>query len=238
MISDITTAPSLLITGTDTEIGKTIVTTAIAAYWQTYLQPDNPTSLGIYKPIQCGSGDRELFQRVLNLDQSPEQITPQYFDAPLAPPIAALKAGQEIDLGLLWQQFNQLRSQKQFVLVEALGGLGSPLTNEYIVADLARDWALPTVLVVPVKIGAVGQTIANVALARANKIDLRGIILNCPIADQTEAEIADLAPIDMIESLANLPVLGRIPHLQPQDREDVTKLAHAATGLELVRLGL
>jgi dethiobiotin synthetase len=163
-----TTAPALLITGTDTEIGKTIVTAAIAAYWQTYLRPDNPHSLGIYKPIQCGSGDREFFQQVLDLDQSLAQITPQHFLEPLAPPIAARKSAQAIDLALLWQQFNLLRSQKQFVLVEALGGLGSPLTEEYIVADLARDWALPTVLVVPVKIGAVGQAIANVALAHAN----------------------------------------------------------------------
>jgi dethiobiotin synthetase len=232
------TTPSLLITGSDTEVGKTIATVALAAYWQTYLQPDNPHSLGIYKPIQCGSGDREFFQQVLDLDQSPAEITPQYFPDPLAPPIAALRAGQAIDLALLWQQFNQLRSQKQFVLVEALGGLGSPLTYEYTVADLARDWALPTVLVVPIKIGAVGQAIANVALARANKINLLGIMLNCTLPEQTAAEIADLAPIDMIESLTSLPVLGSIPHLSAPDRQDVTKLAHVAAGLELARLGL
>jgi dethiobiotin synthetase len=233
-----TTAPALLITGTDTEIGKTIVTAAIAAYWQTYLRPDNPHSLGIYKPIQCGSGDREFFQQVLDLDQSLAQITPQHFLEPLAPPIAARKSAQAIDLALLWQQFNLLRSQKQFVLVEALGGLGSPLTEEYIVADLARDWALPTVLVVPVKIGAVGQAIANVALAHANKINLCGIILNCLEPEQTKAELDDLAPIDLITSLTHLPVLGRIPYLLDQDRQDITKLAHAASGLELARLGL
>jgi dethiobiotin synthetase len=232
------TTPSLLITGTDTETGKTIITAAIAAYWQTYLQPDQPQSLGIYKPIQCGSGDREFFQEVLNLNQSLAEITPQYFSDPLAPPIAALKAGRSIDLALLWQEFNKLRSQKQFVLVEALGGLGSPLTYEYIVADLARDWALPTILVVPVKIGAVGQAIANVALARANKLNLRGMILNCVIANQSPAEIADLAPIDMIESLTNLTVLGTMPHLQAQDIKNLGKLAHAASGLELSSLGL
>jgi len=64
------------------------------------------------------------------------------------------------------------------VLVEALGGLGSPVSEEFTVADLA-EWRLPTVLVVPVKLGAIAQAVANVALARPSRVHLKGIVLNC-----------------------------------------------------------
>jgi len=62
------------------------------------------------------------------------------------------------------------------VLVEALGG--SPVSEEFTVADLA-EWR-PTVLVVPVKLGAIAQAVANVALARPSRVHLKGIVLNCP----------------------------------------------------------
>ncbi|MFM6307510.1 MAG: ATP-dependent dethiobiotin synthetase BioD, partial [Dolichospermum sp.] len=84
---------TLLITGTDTEAGKTVVTTALAAYWQKYYPQ---RSLGIMKPIQSGIGDRELYQTLFSLEQSPEEITPLYFQAPLAPPIAAAKENRQV----------------------------------------------------------------------------------------------------------------------------------------------
>ena len=95
---------ALLITGTDTETGKTVLTTALAAYWQRFVSP----SLGIMKPIQAGIGDRELYLQLFALNQSIDEINPLYFDAPLAPPIAAAKEGRTIDLGLVWQKFKQL----------------------------------------------------------------------------------------------------------------------------------
>ena len=85
---------ALLITGTDTETGKTVLTTALAAYWQRFVSP----SLGIMKPIQAGIGDRELYSQLFTLNQSIDEINPLYFDAPLAPPIAAAKEGRTIDL--------------------------------------------------------------------------------------------------------------------------------------------
>ena len=72
----------LLITGTDTEAGKTVLTTALAAYWQKY---QLSRSFGMMKLIQAGVGDRELYSQLFSLNQSLEEITPLYFDAPLAP---------------------------------------------------------------------------------------------------------------------------------------------------------
>ena len=220
---------ALLITGTDTETGKTVLTTALAAYWQRFVSP----SLGIMKPIQAGIGDRELYSQLFILNQSIDEINPLYFDAPLAPPIAAAKEGRTIDLGLVWQKFQQLIAARDLVLVEALGGLGSPITNEFTVADLAAEWRLPTVLVVPVKLGAISQAVANVALARLTGVALKGIILNC-VQPVTKAQINDLTPVDLIQSLTNIPILGCLPYLE--NPTDLDKLAQVAANLDLERL--
>nr|WP_174783618.1 dethiobiotin synthase [Dolichospermum sp. UHCC 0259] len=217
---------TLLITGTDTDAGKTVVTAALAAYWQKYYPQRR---LGIMKPIQSGVGDRELYQSLFNLEQSAEEITPLYFEAPLAPPIAAAKENRQVDLAIAWRTLLSLQKQRDFVLVESLGGLGSPVTNELTVADLAGEWRLKTILVVPVRLGAIAQAVANVALARQTKINLRGIILNCT-QPRTESEIADLTPPDLIQSFTNIPVLGCVPYLE--NPRDLEKLAEVAAALD------
>lgn len=221
---------SLLIAGTDTDAGKTVLTSALAAYWQMYF-PDR--SLGIMKLLQTGTGDRELYTRLFALDQSPQELNPLHFGAPLAPPIAAEREGRHIELEKVWTALQSLCKRKDFVLVEALGGLGSPITHELTVADLARDWRLPVVLVVPVKLGAIAQAVANTALANQSRIHLKGIVLNCVTACSDE-EKADWAPIDLIQSLTNVPVLGVLPHLG--DPTDLFKLAQVASDLEIERL--
>lgn len=219
---------TLLITGTDTDAGKTVLTTALAAYWQKYYPQ---RSLGIMKPIQSGVGDREWYQKLFVLEQTAQEITPLYFQAPLAPPIAAAKENRDIDLAIVWQSLSNLRSRRDFVLVETLGGLGSPVTAELTVADLAGQWRLPTVLVVPVRLGAIAQAVANVALARQTKVNLKGIILNCS-QPRTDEEIADLTPPDLIQSLTNIPILGCLPYLDKPD--DLDKLAQITSNLDLV----
>jgi len=220
----------LLITGTNTETGKTVLTSALGAYWQTYRQPE---SWGILKLMQTGIGDREFYQKIFNLGQSPEEIAPLQFKTPVAPPVAAEKEGRSVDLKLVWEALNSLQQQRKWVIVEALGGLGSPVTHELIVADIARDWSLPVVLVVPVQLGAIAQAVANVALARSSGVHLKGIVLNC-VSPCSEQEIADWAPIDLLESLTNVPVLGTIPHLT--DPTDISQLAQVASDLDLERL--
>ncbi|WP_445634453.1 dethiobiotin synthase [Nostoc sp. DSM 114161] len=221
---------ALLITGTDTEAGKTILTTALAAYWQKHYPQ---RSWGIMKPIQSGIGDREWYENLFALEQSPEEITPLYFQAPLAPPIAAARENRQVDLALVWQALSKLRSQRDFVLVEALGGLGSPVTDELTVADLAAEWRLPTVLVVPVRLGAIAAAVANVALARQSRVHLVGIVLNC-VQPRSDAEIADWTPPELIRSLTNTPVLGCLPYVD--NPTDLEKLAQIASDLDLERL--
>ncbi|MDX2240444.1 MAG: dethiobiotin synthase [Leptolyngbyaceae cyanobacterium bins.302] len=219
---------ALLIAGTDTDAGKTVLTTALAAYWQQYC---NPLKLGILKPLQSGVGDCELYSQLFGLD--PAEVTPVRFQAPLAPPLAARLEGREIALDQMWQAFEQLRQSRDFVLVEGVGGLGSPVTYETTVADLAWDWRLPTVLVVPTKLGAIGQAVANVALARQSRVHLKGIVLNCahPCSAQ---DIENWAPADLIQSLTGVPVYGLLPYLS--DRTNLNTLAQVASNLALEHL--
>lgn len=223
---------TLLITGTDTEVGKTVLTTALVAYWQKY-RPSEP--LGLMKLMQTGEGDRELYSSLFDLPQPLETLAPLVFETPVAPPIAADKEGRSIDLGKVWQTLNSLQQEREWVFVEALGGLGSPVTHELTVADIAGEWRLPVVLVVAVKLGAIAQTVANVALARQCKINLVGIVLNC-VQPRTEEEIEAWTPIDLIQSLTQIPVLGVIPHL-PNCR-DLDRLSSIAGNLDLEQLTL
>ena len=226
---------ALLIAGTDTDVGKTFVTIALASYWQQYrLNPDrSPDFLGIFKLMQTGTGDVELYNRLFAEAEGIEVTTPLRFASPVAPPVAAAKEGTTIELGKVWQEFNAMQQKSGLVLMETLGGLGSPITNELIVGNIAADWRLSTVLVVPVKLGAIAQTVANVALARSLKIDLKGIILNCS-QPETQETIEDFTPIDLIESLTQIPVIGTLPYIENIAERDRLGQAVANWDLELI----
>lgn len=220
----------LLIAGTDTEVGKTVLTTALMAYGQIYLRGED---WGLMKLMQTGSGDRELYQRLFGLE--PESTTPLHFETPAAPPVAARLEGKTIALDRVWRSLQQLASQRDLTLVEALGGLGSPVTEELTVADLAAAWRLPTVLVVPVKLGAIAAAVANVALARQCGVALQGIVLSCVTPEA--AENLDLwAPGDLISSLTQTVILGSLPYLD--NPNEAGKLAAVASNLELEWLGI
>ena len=206
---------ALLIAGTDTDVGKTFVTIALASYWQKYHHQRQ--NFSIFKLMQTGTGDVELYNRLF-AETGIEIVAPLRFSAPLAPPIAAAKEGRSVELGEVWQAFNTLNRKSSLVLLESLGGLGSPVTNELTVGNIAADWRLPTVLVVPVKLGAIANVVANVALARSLNINLKGIILNCSQARSREIE--DLTPIDLIQSLTQTPVIGTLPYIENLNQTD------------------
>ncbi len=226
------TGQGCLITGSDTEIGKTIVTSALVAH---SLQYGDPQSLAVMKPVQTGEdGDGEWYRALFpDLSQPPETLNPLRFAAPLAPPLAADREGRSIDLAPVWQGLQTLLSTYPRVLVEALGGLGSPVTHEWTVADLAAAWHLPVVIVVPIKLGAIAQAVANVALARQHGLTIRGLILNSPTPEAQHRQ-GDWAPPEMITRLTQVPVLGTLPWLEnPRDR---AALAAAAAPIALEAL--
>ncbi len=217
---------ALLIAGSDTDVGKTVVTTALLAHGLRY---GDPAEIAVMKPLQTGYGDRECYSRLFpDLTQNPADLNPLWFSAPLAPPLAADQEGRTIDLAPVWEALQRLLGQHQRVLVEALGGLGSPVTHEWTVADLAAAWHLPLVLVIPVKLGAIAQTVANVALARQHHLSLRGLILNCRTPEaETQQDV--WAPIPLLENLTQTPVLGVLPWLEaPRDAQRASQMGYRA----------
>lgn len=193
---------ALLIAGTDIGVGKTVLATAIAAYWQRH----------------CASRQLGILQPLSHRDEAHGYEAHKY---------------EEVQLDQVWQQFETLMQTHEFVLVESSGGLGSPVSYETTVADLAWDWRIPAVLVVPVQPGAIAQAVANVALAQQARVHLKGIVLNCVQSCQAQ-ELEDWAAIDLLQSLTRKPVLGRIPYLK--DPTDLSKLTQAASNLDLERI--
>ena len=173
----------LFITGTDTGVGKTYVTAAIARALRA-----TGCRVGVYKPVASGCETRadqplvtdaqELWDaadRPLDL----ERVCPQTFAAPLAPHLAARAEGREMDVdGLVggleaWADF-------EFVLVEGAGGLMSPVTNELYVADLAEQMGFPLVIVAPNRIGVINQALQTLicAMTFRDGLSLAGVVLN------------------------------------------------------------
>lgn len=209
----------LLMAGTDTDVGKTVVSSALIAYWRCFLPMSR---LGVIKLLQTGVGDRQWYEQFCD-DQTTLSV-PIEFETPVAPPVAAQLEERSIDLGLVWQALQNLRDEQDFVIAESLGSLGSPVTDELVVADLAGEWRLPTVLVVPVRLGSIGQAIAQVSLARERKVNLKGIILSCDTQD-SPAKIEDLAPPMMLQRLTQIPVLGVMPYVENLgDRQTLAKI--------------
>ncbi|MEL7067383.1 MAG: dethiobiotin synthase [Cyanobacteria bacterium J06555_13] len=221
---------ALLISSTNTDSGKTVLTSALIAYWQQYCWT---YKLGVCKPVQSGVGDRELYTKLFDLKQTPEQINPLWYQTPIAPPLAAALEGTRVDLARAWKTVAQLQAERDWVLIEGAGGLGSPVTAELTVADIATQWRLPTVLVVPVKLGSIADSVASVALANQKRVQLLGIVLSCT-EPCTQAQLESWAPVRMIEQLTQAPVLGVLPYLRQV--RDLSALSDAAAQLDLEQI--
>jgi dethiobiotin synthetase len=241
---------TLLIAGTSAQVGKTVVLSALMAYWQRY----KTSSAGVIKPLdferlsqrsEPAELDCERFKRLFNLAQPVREITPVLLRSAVLPPIEAT-TGDPIDFEQLWQTLQQSQQRHELVLLEAFGGLGTPLTFETTMADLAWDWRIPTVLVVPVQPNLVADAVTNVALANQSRLHLKGIILNelprTARADPDNQADRDLQEdlqdsIELIQSLTRKPVLGYIPRLDPNSLPQLTRAA-AGLALEQILPGL
>jgi dethiobiotin synthetase len=172
--------PGLFITGTDTNVGKTYVTALIAQR----LVADGKR-VGVYKPAASGCvGDETDDPCVLwNAAGRPatiESVCPQRFTAPLAPHLAARAEGREVDVELLRSGIDFWRDRSDIILVEGIGGLMSPVSDDEYVADLAHDFGFPLIVVAPNALGVINQTLQTLITASTflDGLDVAGIVLN------------------------------------------------------------
>ena len=199
----------LFVTGTDTGVGKTIVTAGLALAFAA-----RGHDVGVVKPVQSGAvasdpgGDAMLLKRWTGSAEPIDEIVPYAFAAPLAPLIAAQLEGHTVDRDHLVEHVRAVGSRHDVLLVEGAGGLVVPVGEDWTIADLALSLGLPLLIVARAGLGTVNHTALTVLAARSLGLEPVGVILNGP-QDESTAQNAPL-----IERFAEIPVLGRIPWLE------------------------
>ena len=203
----------LFITGTDTGVGKTYVACAIIR-----ILLEQVTRVGAYKPAVTGSrpgssgpiwDDVAHLQAALGCEVAPERICPQQFHAALAPPVAARQEGRVVDAALLRRGLEWWNNQADVMIVEGVGGLLSPLTETETVADVARDFGFPLIVVARLSLGTINHTLLTLEAARNRRLDVAGIVLNQTVAADpddrsTETNAQELRQRCDVPILANL----------------------------------
>lgn len=216
---------ALFVTGTDTEVGKTYVTAAIAA-WCAVRRPH--ANVRVWKPIQSGAviGDMKADSYVLRwangVRESEQDIVEYSLPEPLAPWIAAQKAGVQIDFEQLVQIGLARAKRSDFLLAEGAGGLLVPLTARHTVADLIANLRFPALVVARAGLGTVNHTLLTVAKLKAVGVEVRGVILNGYRPDQVRQTEENAM---MIERFGGVPVLGTLPWIEgkrPQNESEWT----------------
>ena len=165
----------LFITGSDTGVGKTHFTCELAR-----LLRDKGRGVSVSKPVATGAelcAGRWLSEDTRRLaditGQVPEQITPFVFPVPAAPPVAARDAGRTLTLAGLIDAV-RLAMVGEIHLIEGVGGLLCPLTEDETVADLAVALRIPLVIVVRRSLGTLNHTLLTVEAALQRRLDDRG----------------------------------------------------------------
>jgi dethiobiotin synthetase len=188
--------PGLFITGTDTEVGKTYVGALIAKNLCM-----RGLRVGVYKPAASGcrwdgsrliSDDAERLWEAAGRPGTFDKVCPQCFAAPVAPHLAARAEGKEIDLALLRSGIDYWREQSDVVIAEGAGGLLSPIGDLETVADLARDFGYPLIVVAKNVLGVINHVLLTLHAARTlyGGLPVVGIVLNHPAPPGNDASLA------------------------------------------------
>jgi dethiobiotin synthetase len=213
------------ITGTDTGVGKTVVSTALL----TLLRRRGLRTAGM-KPAETGvaagdpASDAARLRAAAGGTDPMHNVCPIVLPEPLAPWVTARRAATAIDVDQLDRSFARLCHDRDAIVVEGAGGLLVPLTRELAFDGLFRRWELDVVIVAGNRLGVLNHTLLTVRAARAAGLPVRGVVLNqlSPdkpgVAEQTNLEA-------LSELLPDLPVLA-FPWLT--ELEDHARVAHAA----------
>ena len=234
-------ALSLLVTGTDTEIGKTLVSCALLrGFAKTGLSAAamKPIAAGAYFNAEDGmwhNEDIDQLDAAAGALLPPEVRTPYLLKAPAAPHIVAAQEGRTLQLAHIVECHREAMRRADVVVVEGVGGLRVPLDHKRDTADLALALAVPVVLVVGVRLGCI-----NHALLTAEAIAKRGLHFAGWVANIVDPAMrfAD----ENIETIRawlarehGAPLFGTVPHLAPPSAELAATHLDMATLLNTLR---
>jgi len=208
-------AQGLFITGTDTGVGKTVVTAAILAWLRHQgLKP------GVMKPIETGvdsgcsssaNSDALFLMECVGIEDALEEVCPIRLKPAASPFQAALIENHIIQPETILSAYRNLSEKYDWMLVEGIGGVRVPITRDYEVVDLMRNLDLPAVVVTRYPLGTLNHTLMTIDTLKQNGIPVRGVVFN-----RTGPEAPDTIEKDqprLIEELSGIKVLGEFPYI-------------------------
>lgn len=205
----------LFVTGTDTGVGKTLITAGLAHALRVC-----GIDVGVMKPVETGCPVRDgrlrpvdalTLREAAGVRDALDLINLYRFREPLAPMVAAERAGRSIDVERLLERFEQLANRHAVMLVEGAGGLLAPITEKLSCLDLAARLQLPLLVVIGSRLGVLNHARLTIEAARAAGVPVAGAIVN---RATTERSLARMTNASALRRLLPIPILGEIPHLR------------------------
>jgi dethiobiotin synthetase len=193
----------VFVTGTGTEVGKTVVAAAIARTAAT-----EGRRVAVFKPCVTGleaggEPDHELLRRAGGSDQSDDEIAPYRYGPAASPHLAAAMAGEEIEPRRLLDAALAAAADADFLVCEGVGGLLVPLAGEYLVRDLAADLGYPLAIAAAPGLGTINHTLLTIEAAPTAGLEVASVVLTPWPEEPTEIErsnretIAALTGVDV-----------------------------------------
>jgi dethiobiotin synthetase len=221
-----TPTPGFFVTGTGTEVGKTVVAAVLAR-----ALARKGRRVAVFKPAVTGlddlspdapEPDHELLRRAAESGQSDAEISPYRYGPPASPHLAAALAGEEIEPRRLLDAAAAAAGCADVLVCEGVGGLLVPLTGNYLVRDLAADLGLPLVIAAQPGLGTINHTLLTIEAARAAGLEVAVVVLTpwprepSAIEESNRETIASLAQVT-VETLPPLDLgdPGSWPELLP-----------------------
>lgn len=167
----------VFVTGTGTEVGKTVVAAAIARG-----AAAEGARVAVFKPAvsgleEGGEPDHALLRRASGSTQTDDEVAPYRYDPPLSPHLAAELAGAAIEPARLRAAVGAALAGAEALVVEGVGGFLVPLTADYLVRDFAVELGLPVVIAASPGLGTINHTLLTLAAVRAAGLDARAVVL-------------------------------------------------------------
>lgn len=210
------------ITGTDTGVGKTFVTAALAQCLKRH-----GLNVGVMKPIETGvtrlktgQSDAARLNAAAGVQDSLEEICPYSFPLPVAPLIAAREVRTTINsIHILWR-YRTLAARHTVMLVEGVGGACVPITPTLDVIDLIKKMRLPVIVVGRSGLGGINHALLTIHALSGRKIRIMAIVLNRTKAAKTSIErVQDRSTAALLQERAKVPVIGPLPYLRSAQRD-------------------
>lgn len=167
----------IFVTGTGTEVGKTVVAAGIArtlAAQGHRVAVFKPAVTGLDEP---GEPDHALLRRAAGSGQSDGEIAPYRYGPPASPHLAAALAGEEIEPPRLLSAARAAAARADSLVCEGVGGLLVPLSPTYLIRDFAADLGLPLVISASPDLGTINHTLLTIEAARAAGLEVTAVVL-------------------------------------------------------------